>query len=349
MAFPVTTDDVITRAREPQIDLDPPPRLLAWFGGRRCTMAAKRSASDPRVTIYEPASKSPSTPRSPSTTRSSARIATSDHVDYHDGDGHASSSDLSDIDEPKPKRKRVRRATRPRPTREDPHPPPPEWQKAYDMIRIQRADIVAPVDTMGCDNAGAHDPQAIAHLPPLTDREQRFSVLVSLMLSSQTKDEVTAQAMQNLRLGLTGGFSVETVANAPDEELRKCINKVGFWRKKAEYVKQAAVDLIERHGGDVPKTLGASLPVPRHGPRADSRERAEELIALKGVGPKMALLCLSSAWDINVGIAVDTHVHRISNRLGWHRPATEKAEDTRSNLESWLPKQSVPFSPVPCL
>jgi endonuclease III len=58
-----------------------------------------------------------------------------------------------------------------------------------------------------------------------------------------------------------------------------------------------------------------------------------------GVGPKMAFLALSNAWSINLGIGVDTHVHRISNRLGWVQ--TSDPEATRINLESWLPKESV--------
>lgn len=55
----------------------------------------------------------------------------------------------------------------------------------------------------------------------------------------------------------------------------------------------------------------------------------------------MAFLALSSAWSINEGIGVDTHVHRITNRLGWHDPPTTEPEKTRLNLQSWLPKEYV--------
>ena len=58
---------------------------------------------------------------------------------------------------------------------------------------------------------------------------------------------------------------------------------------------------------------------------------------LPGVGPKMAYLCMQHAWKSNVGIGVDVHVHRISNRLGWVR--TKKPEETRRDLEEWLPKE----------
>lgn len=61
---------------------------------------------------------------------------------------------------------------------------------------------------------------------------------------------------------------------------------------------------------------------------------------LPGVGPKMALLLMQEAWNDSVGIGVDVHVHRISNRLGWVHQ-TNTPEETRSELESWLPRERV--------
>ncbi|KAG0005442.1 hypothetical protein BGZ65_011129 [Modicella reniformis] len=66
---------------------------------------------------------------------------------------------------------------------------------------------------------------------------------------------------------------------------------------------------------------------------------AEELIALPGVGPKMAYLTLQVAWNKNLGIGVDTHVHRIANRLGWVKTEKDGPEGTREALQSWLPKE----------
>ena len=57
-----------------------------------------------------------------------------------------------------------------------------------------------------------------------------------------------------------------------------------------------------------------------------------------GVGPKMAYLVMKSAWNAIEGIGVDTHVHRISNRLGWVKKTTKQPEDTRRALEDWLPR-----------
>lgn len=82
--------------------------------------------------------------------------------------------------------------------------------------------------------------------------------------------------------------------------------------------RKLAVHLRDKHNGEVPLDIN-------------------ELLAIHGVGPKMALLLLQSE-GVNQGIGVDTHVHRITNRLGWHKPATSMAEQTRLNLESWLPK-----------
>ncbi len=57
-----------------------------------------------------------------------------------------------------------------------------------------------------------------------------------------------------------------------------------------------------------------------------------------GVGPKMAYLCMSSAWGECVGIGVDTHVHRIAARMGWTEKECKTPEATRNALESWLPQ-----------
>ncbi|KAA1106728.1 DNA N-glycosylase and apurinic/apyrimidinic (AP) lyase [Puccinia graminis f. sp. tritici] len=213
----------------------------------------------------------------------------------------------------------------------NPVPPPARWKETYGLIEEQRKTFIAPVDTMGCDKAGDVGPDyqlkstsdstisqdKIDQLNQRSERDRRLSCLVSLMLSSQTKDEVTAQATLNLRLYLKDSLTVDSLRNASLAEIENCINKVGFWKKKAQYIKLMADDLFFKHDSDVPKTL-------------------DELVALKGVGPKMAFLALSNAWAINLGIGVDTHVHRISNRLGWLQ--TSDPEATRINLESWLPR-----------
>ncbi|OSD02120.1 DNA glycosylase, partial [Trametes coccinea BRFM310] len=197
---------------------------------------------------------------------------------------------------------------------ETPHPEPPKWREAYDAIKRMRSRIVAPVDTMGCDQA---------QLKETDPKNQRFSTLVSLMLSSQTKDEVTDAAVANLREAVGGSLSVNAIMQADESVISEAICKVGFWRRKTQYIKQAAQKLHDEFGGDVPKTV-------------------DDLCSLPGVGPKMAFLALQVAWKLNAGIGVDVHVHRITNRLEWHNPPTKTPEETRLNLQSWLPLELHP-------
>ncbi|OCH86194.1 DNA glycosylase [Obba rivulosa] len=197
---------------------------------------------------------------------------------------------------------------------EVPHPAPPRWRETYDTIKEMRSRIVAPVDTMGC---------AQAQLKEQDPKNQRFATLVSLMLSSQTKDEVTDAAVAKLRDAVGGSLSVEAVIAAEGSAIADAICKVGFWRRKTQYIKQAAQRLRDDFESDVPKSV-------------------DELCSLPGVGPKMAFLALQVAWNLNVGIGVDVHVHRITNRLGWHKPPTKTPEETRLNLQSWLPSELHP-------
>ncbi|KAI0296854.1 DNA glycosylase [Russula brevipes] len=194
---------------------------------------------------------------------------------------------------------------------ESPHAAPAHWRETYDAIREMRARFPAPVDTMGCDTAKWKE---------MDPRNKRFATLVSLMLSSQTKDEVTDAAVDKLRAAFGGTLSLDALLAAEEHVIAEAINKVGFWRRKTQYLRQAAQRLRDDFGSDVPKTV-------------------DELCSLPGVGPKMAFLCLHAAWDINVGIGVDVHVHRITNRLKWHKPPTKTAEETRLNLQSWLPTE----------
>ncbi|RZF48810.1 hypothetical protein LSTR_LSTR003190 [Laodelphax striatellus] len=183
---------------------------------------------------------------------------------------------------------------------------PDNWEKVLSNIREMRSSQDAPVDDMGCHKT--MDPEA----PP---EVQRYHALVSLMLSSQTKDQTTYAAMLKLR---EHGLTVDNILKTSDNDLRKLINTVGFWKRKVEYIKKTSAILKERYDGDIPNTV-------------------EGLMELPGVGPKMAHLCMTTAWNKIHGIGVDTHVHRISNRLGWVQKPTKTPEATRKALESWLP------------
>ncbi|KAL2087012.1 hypothetical protein ACEWY4_018071 [Coilia grayii] len=184
---------------------------------------------------------------------------------------------------------------------------PNNWRLQLANIREMRSTRDAPVDQMGA--AKCFDTDAAPEVI-------RYQVLISLMLSSQTKDQVTAAAMQRLR---AHGLTVANILNTDDETLGKLIYPVGFWRTKVKYIKQSTAVIRQDYEGDIPSSV-------------------EGLVRLPGVGPKMAHLAMDIAWKQTSGIGVDTHVHRISNRLGWTRSPTKSPEETRRALEEWLPR-----------
>ncbi|KAJ3703715.1 hypothetical protein LUZ61_007420 [Rhynchospora tenuis] len=195
---------------------------------------------------------------------------------------------------------------------------PENWEKLLEGIKKMRCSGEAPVDTKGCEKAGSL-------LPP---KERRFAILISSMLSSQTKDEVTHGAVE--RLSNNGLLDPEAIVKTDEATIRDLIRPVGFYPKKASFIKMAAQTCLEKYGGDIPSTL-------------------PDLLSLKGVGPKMAHLVMGIAWNDIQGICVDTHVHRISNRLGWvfkcgTKQKTSSPEETRVALEAWLPKDE--WSPI---
>ncbi|KAJ9603078.1 alpha,alpha-trehalase nth1 [Cladophialophora chaetospira] len=199
--------------------------------------------------------------------------------------------------------------------------PPSNWEEIYNTIKAMRQrNPTAPVDTMGCEDLfwrGA---------PP---KEKRYHTLTALMLSSQTKDTVTAVAMQRLHTELVpqetdgegkishSSLTVENIIACDPVHLDNLIGKVGFHNNKTKYIKQVATILKNEYNSDIPNTI-------------------EGLVRLPGVGPKMAYLCMSAAWGIDEGIGVDVHVHRLTNLWGWHK--TKTPEETRAWLEGWLPK-----------
>ncbi|XP_051695487.1 endonuclease III-like protein 1 isoform X3 [Oryctolagus cuniculus] len=185
---------------------------------------------------------------------------------------------------------------------------PENWRQQLANVRVMRSGRDAPVDQLGVEHC--YDASA----PP---KVRRYQVLLSLMLSSQTKDQVTAGAMQRLR---ARGLTLDSVLQMDDDTLGRLIYPVGFWRSKVRYIKQTSAILQQRYGGDIPASVA-------------------ELVALPGVGPKMAHLAMAVAWGTVSGIAVDTHVHRIANRLRWTKEATKSPEQTRAALESWLPRE----------
>ncbi|KAK6339594.1 DNA N-glycosylase and apurinic/apyrimidinic (AP) lyase [Orbilia javanica] len=188
--------------------------------------------------------------------------------------------------------------------------PPSNWREMYDLIKEMRLRIPAPVDTVGCERLAQTD------VPP---KVKRFQHLIALMMSSQTKDQVTGEAMRRLQTELPGGLTLESILEVSPTRLNELIGQVGFHNRKTEYIKKAAVVLRDKFDGDIPTHV-------------------EDMMSLDGVGPKMSYLLEQCAWNKSTGIGVDVHVHRIANMFKWV-PQSSEPEVTRVYLQSWLPKE----------
>ena len=138
--------------------------------------------------------------------------------------------------------------------------------------------------------------------------EAPFQILIATLLSARTQDATTHAASTRL---FKRARTPRTMAALPVREIERLIYPVSFYRNKARHVKACAGMLASRFGGRVPSTM-------------------EELVALPGVGRKTANLVMILAFKSRRNICVDTHVHRISNRLGWVR--TTSPEETEQAL-----------------
>jgi endonuclease-3 len=145
------------------------------------------------------------------------------------------------------------------------------------------------------------------------ERRDPFEILISTLLSLRTKDEVTATATERL---FALASTPEQMLALPAERIRRAIYPVGFYRNKAETIRHVCRELIGRFGSRVPGTI-------------------EALLTIKGVGRKTANLVVALGFD-GAGLCVDTHVHRISNRLGYVR--TRTPEETEFALRDKLPR-----------
>jgi len=112
-------------------------------------------------------------------------------------------------------------------------------------------------------------------------------------------------------------YTPKKMSKIPDKKLEKIIFSSGHYRKKAKTIKHVSKVLLEEHNGKVP-------------------DKKEELLAIKGIGPKTANIVLAFAYGQSV-LPIDTHCHRIPNRLGWLK--TKTPEQTEKELEKILPKK----------
>ena len=141
-----------------------------------------------------------------------------------------------------------------------------------------------------------------------------FRHVIGTIPSARRRDEVTDVVSRKL---FDAYPTPEKLAAAPPADVQRLIHSIGFYRMKAKYVIETSRRIVEDHGGTVPDTF-------------------EELTAFPGVGRKVANCVLVYAFG-KPAIAVDTHVHRVSNRLGWVK--TKTPDQTERALEKFLPRR----------
>ncbi|MCX8023421.1 MAG: endonuclease III [Syntrophorhabdaceae bacterium] len=156
--------------------------------------------------------------------------------------------------------------------------------------------------------------------PPFITRLSRkrkrdpFIILMGTLLSLRTKDELTEKVIDRL---VSYAKTPEEILSMPEEKLKELIYPVGFYKNKAATLKHVSKEILERYQGKVPESL-------------------DELLAIKGIGRKTANLVITEAFK-KPGICVDTHVHRISNRMGL--VSTKHPDKTEEKLREILPKK----------
>ncbi len=162
---------------------------------------------------------------------------------------------------------------------------------------------------------GSTDKRATA-LAQLQDAEEGdpFKILIGTILSHRTRDENTTRATENL---FSRYRTPAQLARADPREVRRLIRSSGFYNMKTKNIITASRQLVDQFGGVVP-------------------DNEEDLLKLRSVGRKTANCVLVYAFN-KPAIPVDTHVHRISNRLGLVK--TKKAEDTEAELVRTVPRR----------
>jgi endonuclease-3 len=144
--------------------------------------------------------------------------------------------------------------------------------------------------------------------------ESAFKILISCLLSLRTQDKNTEIASSRL---FAVAQTPKEIIKLPIKKLEKLIYSSGHYKKKARVLKSVSSEILNRFNNKVPETR-------------------EDLMSIKGVGPKTANIVLNFAFDQDV-LPIDTHCHRIPNRLGWVK--TKKPEQTEIELTKILPKK----------
>jgi endonuclease III len=187
--------------------------------------------------------------------------------------------------------------------------PPKDYEKIWEIIKSMREAKKAPNDQMDEEYAYFFDPKRVER------KTHKFQMLVFALLSSLTKGKINLAASMRL---VNHGLTVDNIIKTDEEKIKELIRGCAFLNNKAKFLKKLATILKEKYNSDPPEDL-------------------QEVLKLPGIGPKMAYVYLELGCKKREGMIVDTHVHRITNRLKWVND-TKTPEETRKELESWLPK-----------
>ena len=149
------------------------------------------------------------------------------------------------------------------------------------------------------------------------DFETPFQLMVAVILSAQTTDAMVNKVTPELfaRYG-----TPEKLAAAPREEIERIVFRTGFYRNKAKNIQGAARHVLEKHGGEVPRTM-------------------EELLEVPGVARKTANVVMELVAEENAGVCVDTHVGRVAHRLGLTRAGSKEAVKVEADLMRVYPRE----------
>jgi endonuclease-3 len=163
--------------------------------------------------------------------------------------------------------------------------------------------------------------EALRRVYPTAHCELDFASPLQLLLATILSAQCTDKRVNMVTPALFKKYkTARDFANATQEEIERAVQSTGFYRNKAKSIRAACADIVAKHGGEVPQTM-------------------DELTALPGVGRKTANVVLGNAFGKNEGVVVDTHVSRLSQRLGLTRETTpEKIEQDLMKLiprENW--------------
>lgn len=142
-----------------------------------------------------------------------------------------------------------------------------------------------------------------------------FTTLISCILSLRTKDEITEQASYRL---LKNNNTPQKINKLSKKKIMELIYPVGFYKTKSKRIKEISKTLLEEYKGKVPENLN-------------------DLLKLKGVGRKTANIVMVYGFNKNGYLPIDTHCHRIPNRIGWIK--TKSPEETEKELMKIMPKK----------